>query len=385
MSKSKNHRHKKHVVDTSFSKKVLIFSVGISATILVVSALLLYVASPPEKIYAAKVGSHTIMLHDYKSKVQQIKKQYQMMQANFSGMMVAPPSDTEIEKQALDALVNKEVYLLYAEKNNIEVPNEDVQKEFDDVKTNSFKNDEEAFRKALQVNQLTASMFKEDLRKNLLAKKVQEQIVEEKIKVSEKEKKDYYEKNKSQFGSPEKVKASHILVKDEKTAKIILDQLKKGLSFEKLAKDFSTDTGSKDKGGDLDFFTKGQMVPEFEKAVWSLKNGQMTTNAVKSQFGYHIIKRTGFQPAKVDSFQKVEKDITKKIKDEQKVTVLEKFIKEEKETIKIITYAGANAGEIVTKTPSLPPQKIILNTPKPSTNPVVKTKDKKDTKEKDEK
>jgi foldase protein PrsA len=386
MSKSKTHRHQKYVVDTDFTQKTLIFSVGLSATVILVSILLLYISSPPEKIYAAKVGSNKVMLHDYQSKVQQIKKQYQMMQSNFSGMMASLPSDSDIEKQALDTLINKEVYLLYAEKNNIEVSDEDVQKEFDDVKTTNFKNDEDAFRKALQVNQLTASGFKDDLRKNLLSKKVQDQIVDERVKISDKDKKDYYEKNKSQFGSPEKVKAKHILVKDEKTAKDLISKINSGSDFDKLAKEFSTDTGSKDKGGDLGFFTKGQMVPEFENATWSLKNEQMTNKAVKSQFGYHIIKRTGFEPAKLDPFKKVEKDIITKIKDEQKIKILESFIKEEKENIKITTYAGPNAGDIVTKTPSLPPQNIIFNTPKPSSTITIKTKDqkveKKDTKEK---
>lgn len=379
MSKSKTHRHQKYVVDTNFTQKTLVFSVGVSATIVILSVLLIYLSSPPEKVYAAKVGNHKVMLHDYQLKVQQIKKQYQMMQANLSGMMVAPPSDSEIEKQALDALINKEVYLIYAEKNNIDVPYEEIQKEFDDVKVNSFKNDESAFRKALQLNQITASDFKEDIRKNLVAKKVQEQAIEQNAKISEKDKKDYYEKNKAQFGSPEKVKASHILVKDEKTAKIILDQLKKGLSFEKLAKDFSTDTGSKDKGGDLDFFSKGQMVPEFEQAVWSLKNGQLADKPVKSQFGYHIIKRTGFQSSKLDTYEKVKNEITKKLKDEQRVKILEDFLAKQKEEIKITTYAGPNAGELVTKTPSLPPQQINTPTASPS------KENEKSTKEKDKK
>ena len=88
-----------------------------------------------------------------------------------------------------------------------------------------------------------------------------------------------------------KVRASHILVPKFSIAKDIKKQLDSGASFKKLAEKYST-CSSKKRGGDLGFFGRNQMVKEFENAVYSMKVGDIS-DPVKSQFGYHIIKRTG--------------------------------------------------------------------------------------------
>ncbi len=87
----------------------------------------------------------------------------------------------------------------------------------------------------------------------------------------------------------DEVWARHILVKDESTAIMVRQLLLSGQDFSKLAAQYSTDTGSKDKGGDLGWFPKGQMVPEFEAAAFSLKVGEIS-QPVKSTYGYHIIQ-----------------------------------------------------------------------------------------------
>jgi peptidyl-prolyl cis-trans isomerase C len=89
----------------------------------------------------------------------------------------------------------------------------------------------------------------------------------------------------------EKIRCSHILVEKLSTAQELLERLKKGESFAKLAEQYSID-GSRRRGGDLGFFTKGQMVKPFEDAAFKLEKGQIS-DIVKTQFGYHIIKRTG--------------------------------------------------------------------------------------------
>ena len=107
----------------------------------------------------------------------------------------------------------------------------------------------------------------------------------------------YYNGNIAQYQTPEQVRASHILLntagKDEaavrKQAEDILQQVKAGADFAELAKKFSEDEGSKVNGGDLDYFTRGRMVPEFETAAFALEPGQVS-DIVKSQFGFHIIK-----------------------------------------------------------------------------------------------
>ncbi|TPW30064.1 peptidylprolyl isomerase [Martelella alba] len=98
-----------------------------------------------------------------------------------------------------------------------------------------------------------------------------------------------YEKEIAAAPKQEEVKAAHILVQSEDEAKDIIKQLDDGADFAELAKEHSKDSNASD-GGDLGYFSKGQMVPEFEKAAFALKPGQYTETPVKTQFGYHIIK-----------------------------------------------------------------------------------------------
>lgn len=87
----------------------------------------------------------------------------------------------------------------------------------------------------------------------------------------------------------DKIRCSHILVNKESLAREILEKIKKGESFPKLAEQYSLD-GSRKRGGDLGYFGRGAMVREFEKAAFSLKRGEVS-GIVKTQYGYHIIKR----------------------------------------------------------------------------------------------
>ena len=91
----------------------------------------------------------------------------------------------------------------------------------------------------------------------------------------------------------DKIKCYHILVKKQSEALMIMEKLKKGEGFANLAKEFSIDKGSGKKGGDLGFFGRGMMVKPFEEAAFKLKKGEVTLEPIKTQFGYHIIKRSG--------------------------------------------------------------------------------------------
>ena len=88
----------------------------------------------------------------------------------------------------------------------------------------------------------------------------------------------------------DKIKCSHILVKKQSEALLILERIKKGESFDKLAKEFSIDRGSGKRGGDLGFFGRGVMVKPFEAVSFILEKNQIS-EPVKTEFGYHIIKR----------------------------------------------------------------------------------------------
>lgn len=125
----------------------------------------------------------------------------------------------------------------------------------------------------------------DDLKKTMKLGMMQEKAALKGVKVTEKELKDYYDTYQ-----PE-IKARHILVPDEKTAKEVKSKLDKGEKFEDVAKKYSTDEGTKANGGDLGWFGTGKMDPDFEKAAYALKVNEIS-GPVKSQFGYHIIQVT---------------------------------------------------------------------------------------------
>ena len=126
----------------------------------------------------------------------------------------------------------------------------------------------------------------------------------------------YYNDNSQQYTTPERVRASHILLntggKDEaavrKQAEELLAKIKAGANFAELAKKYSEDPGSKEKGGDLDFFPRGQMVPEFEQAAFSLQPGQVS-DLVKTQYGFHIIKVVEKQAGSTQTLDQVRAQI----------------------------------------------------------------------------
>ena len=110
------------------------------------------------------------------------------------------------------------------------------------------------------------------------------------VHVSAKDVEDYYNENKEQFMKDETVNASHILVESEETAYEILASIKGGATtFEDAAREYST-CPSKENGGSLGDFERGQMVPEFDKAVFEMQVGEITDTPVKTQFGYHLIR-----------------------------------------------------------------------------------------------
>lgn len=131
------------------------------------------------------------------------------------------------------------------------------------------------------------------------------------IKVEEEEIVNYYNEHKEQFNSPESVRAEHILVPEEDKARDILVELKEGLSFEEAAKKYSK-CPSGANGGDLGYFTKGNMVKEFEDATFSMNVNEIS-EPVKTQFGYHLIKLIDKKEAGVKSFEEVRNELQNRL------------------------------------------------------------------------
>ncbi|MEW8970025.1 MAG: peptidylprolyl isomerase [Mesobacillus sp.] len=176
-------------------------------------------------------------------------------------------------EQALQELLYQKVLA-----ENYEVTDKEVEEKVAELKEELGEN----FELVLQQNQLKDE---EELKEVLKDQLLMEKAALKDVKVSEEEVKKRYEEYK-----PE-IKASHILVEDEKTAQEVKKKLDEGAKFEDLAKEYSQDPGSAAQGGDLGFFGPGKMVPEFEEAAYALEVNKIS-EPVKSQHGFHIIKVT---------------------------------------------------------------------------------------------
>lgn len=199
-------------------------------------------------------------------------------------------------ESAVDNLVTKVVIDKEADKRNVKVKDSEI-----DAEVATYEESyggEEGLKSALEASGLTLADLKEDIETNIKIEK----LMAEDIEITEDEVKSYYEENKSNFDTPESIEVSHILVEDKETAQEILDKLKAGEDFAELAKEYSTDTATAEKGGELGFITSGEMVEEFEKAAFALKVGEIS-DIVKTDYGYHIIKATDFKEAKESTYE----------------------------------------------------------------------------------
>ncbi|TNF53960.1 hypothetical protein EP227_05100 [bacterium] len=149
--------------------------------------------------------------------------------------------------------------------------------------------------------------------------------VEEKAVTDDKEIRDFYEKHSDTYKLGDQVRAQHILVDTEEEADEILQKILKGEDFEELAKSFSKDQSTAVKGGDLGFFGKGRMVPEFEQAAFSLKVGEVS-EPVQTKFGYHIIKGLEIKEGEQREFDEVKSIVERRLKAEKQKSLFDTYI-----------------------------------------------------------
>ncbi len=245
-------------------------------------------------------------------------------------------TDEEIdyyEQNMIDYITTTEMLYQAGVKNKVKVDKEELDAQYTSLMatiSQSFGMDEEAYLKKFD---LTKDGVEKSLEKEAIAAK----YIDEESKVSDKEVEEYYNKNKKDF---DEIKASHILIKNvdengeklddakiKENKRVAEDVLKKALEgedFAELAKKYSED-GSAQSGGDLGFFGKGKMVPEFEKAAFSLNKGEIYPEVVETQFGYHIIKKTDEQEK---TFDEVKDSLKQQLVLEKQNALIEKLTKE---------------------------------------------------------
>ncbi|XIH10912.1 hypothetical protein C1N87_31315 (plasmid) [Priestia aryabhattai] len=221
-------------------------------------------------------------------------------------------------------------------RNHYSVTNKEVEAELKKAKE-QFSTDEE-FKSALEnIGLKNESALKKQIELSLL----QQKAVTEGVDKSEKKLKAYYEKHKEDY---ETAKASHILVQDEKAAKEIKKKLDNGGDFSKLAKEYSIDTATASKGGELGEFKRSDMVSEFSEAAFSIKLNTIS-DVIKTDYGYHIIKVTErtqktFKQAKdevekayLTEHAKSFQDVIQKLKSKDKVEIKDKDFKKSIKTL----------------------------------------------------
>lgn len=160
---------------------------------------------------------------------------------------------------------------------------------------------QQAFTKALTDQRVTLAELKADQKRQMVVNKVLDAQVQSKVNVTPQEVEDFYRKNPDKFQRPESAHVQHILIrvpqnadaatkaKAKSDAEALLKQVKGGSDFATLAREKSQDPGSAAGGGDLGFFNKGQMVPQFDEAAFKLKPGEVSP-VVETPFGFHVIK-----------------------------------------------------------------------------------------------
>ena len=229
------------------------------------------------------------------------------------------------KNRVLKGMIDVEAVCEEAKKDGLTPSEEEIDKAFDELNKNLYAN--ENYKKILEDLKISDTCIKSQVEKTLTIQKYTENF-DKNLKISDEEMKKYYEEHKADYYKDE-VKASHILISTvddngkelseakkkeaKKKAEEVLKKAKSGEEFSELAKEYSDDPGSAANGGDLGYFTKGQMVQPFEEAAFSLKSGEIS-GLVESEYGYHIIK----------VYDKIDKQLTfDEVKDEIKKTLTE--------------------------------------------------------------
>ena len=174
----------------------------------------------------------------------------------------------------------------------------------------------------------TEPQFKAELaklRENLLINYAGNKVVSA-VKVSDDDVRKYYDENQDKFRQGESVNADHILVDSEEKALEILSKINSGeITFSDAAKEYSS-CPSGARGGNLGDFTRGQMVPEFDSAVFSLEVGEITSTPVATQFGYHLIRLNSKSEASVMPYEQIAPQLKEMVLNEKRREAYEKKI-----------------------------------------------------------
>ena len=306
------------------------------------TTLVLAAETPPPTDKAAVVNGTIITQAELDSQMKIV-----MDRLSASGRLPDPSQLDQIRSQVLENLIARELLYQESQKKGIKISEEEVNQQLIKVKA-QFPNEAE-FNNALNRMDLTEASIKEKLERDLALRKLIEDEITPKVTVTDSEIRAFYDNNPATFKQPERVKASHILIKvdpqasaaqkaeAQKKINLVQARLQKGEDFGALAKEYS-EGPSGPKGGDLGYFTRGQMVKAFEEAAFAMKPGEVS-GVVETKFGYHLIKVTDKTPEgtlpyndvkdKLGEFlkqKKIQEEINVYVKKLEEKAKIEKFV-----------------------------------------------------------
>jgi foldase protein PrsA len=231
-----------------------------------------------------------------------------------------------LRDQVMQFLISSEWIEKEAESRGIEATDAEVDRMFDQQKRQSFQN-EGQYQEFLRASGQTEADLKFRIRLDVLSNKVREEIVKDKGEVTDSQVRDYYNKNKSQFGEPEKRDLSVVLTQKEAEAAKAKRALEDGQSFREVAKRYSIDEASKGQGGKLPGVTRGQQDAAFDQAVFKAKKGELV-GPVKTQFGFYVFRVDKITPGSQQSFEQSRETIKAQLRSEKEQKALDAFVKE---------------------------------------------------------
>lgn len=232
------------------------------------------------------------------------------------------------KEELLNSLIDETILLKKAADLGVAAPKEQVNAEMEYIKQ-MFESDEK-YKEYIASQNITEEYIINDVTKRVIINNLVNEITKS-LDVPEDELKAVYDSMKDSFAS---IKASHILMDNQEEAKKILERVKAGEDFNKLAMEFSIDPSAKENSGELGYFSIGDMVPEFEKAAFALEPGQIS-DLVQSQFGFHIIK---VEDKKILSFDEAKAQIKEELISGKKNEYFTSYFEELKSKAEIIKY-----------------------------------------------
>lgn len=229
-----------------------------------------------------------------------------------------PEARRQLRSNAIQYLVDEYLIIESAKSENVLPSESDVKGEMEKVK--GQYPDPAQFREKLTQLGMTEADVEKEILTNMCIRRLVERLAPTLPAPSSEEARKFYDENIQQFSQPEEIRASHILLASPETdpaekraetrgrAEALLSDLRGGRDFGEAATALSADPGSAPNGGDLGFFSRGRMVPQFETAAFALKPGEIS-DVVETSYGYHVIKVTDRHDARVLPFEEVEAKI----------------------------------------------------------------------------